>query len=364
MIRRFLATIIFLGFYQLANAQCAESLNKARDEFNAGHLNAISGMLDECRKNGTKEQQIEAYKLLTITYLYLDDPYGAEQSFLALLEVEPEYRVSENDPIELKYLSEKFITTPITSFSVKAGANFSTVTVLNINTVGNENDQNWQYSALTGFNIMGGLDLHFNKIVSLNFEFEFSSRSYLKEDILFNNEDPQNLREVRTNFHGSIPISLKFTYPGLIYYPYIYAGYSPSYTITSDANVIRNPDLSPEVSEPSLNLRAMVPDFTQSIILGIGLKRRFGYKYVLIDLRYRLGLTNMLKASAQYDFTNKAIRDYTFKYGMVSDDYRWNGFELTVGYVIPNYKPRAKNAVTIQTFLKGLFSKKSEKDDK
>ena len=242
MIKRFLTIIVFLGFFQFAYGQtCSEVLDEAKKEFDDGHLETISSILNDCLNNGfTDVQKVDAYRLLTITYLYLDYPYEAEQSFMKLLEIDHEYRILPSDPIELQYLSKKFITTPIISFSFKAGANFSTLTVLHRNTVSAEPDVNWKYAPGVGFKLLGGMDLHFNKIVSLNFELDFSSRSYTYSDVIFDVET-QDIEQRRLNLHASIPVSLKFTYPGETYYPYVYGGYSPSYTILSEGRNTRVP---------------------------------------------------------------------------------------------------------------------------
>lgn len=364
MIKRFLAIIVFSGFFHVVYAQdCSAVLDEAKDEFDAGHLEVISGLLNDCLRNGfTDAQKIDAYRLLTITHLYLDFPYEAEQSFMKLLEIDHEYRILPTDPIELQYLSKKFITTPIVSFSGKAGANVSFVSVLHRNTVSAEPDNNWKYVPRYGFNVLGGMDLHFNKVVSLNIEAELSSRSYRYEDSLFTTES-QYLEQTRTNLHASLPISLKLTYPGKTYYPYIYGGYSPSYTLISQGKNIRDPRANEIIDGPTVNLIGKTKDFSHSLIFGIGVKRRFKYNYVFADLRYRLGMTNMLDETKQFDITNQQINEEIFRYLQIGDDYRWNGIELTIGYIIPKYKVRAKNSVTIQTFVRDLFTKKEKKDE-
>ena len=76
MTKRFLAIIVFSGFFQVAHGQdCSAILDEAKDEFDAGHLEVISSLLNDCLRNGfTDAQKIDAYRLLTITHLYLDYP--------------------------------------------------------------------------------------------------------------------------------------------------------------------------------------------------------------------------------------------------------------------------------------------------
>lgn len=368
MVKRFLAIILFFSFSQLATAQndCGESISLAQDAFDAGHIERIPGILHECINKFTPEQKVEAYRLLTITYLYMDDPFGAESSFLKLLEEDPEYRILDSDPIELEYLSKQYITTPIVSWSGKVGVNFSTVTILNYNRVDSDNGITPVYNTGAGFNLQGGLEVHFNKVVSLNTELELSSRSLVRMSGLFeDNQEIQVKDQDRFLMLGSLPISLRFTYPGVKYYPFVYAGYSPSYTLSSRNKEFRLPTRVAGV-EASVDNLTSTTIFSHSLLFGIGMKRRIKYNYVLIDLRYRLGMTNMNNQQNQYNLTNpdtNKTRDKIFKFGTIDDDLRMNGIELTVGYVWPQYKPRAKNSVTLQTMVTKWFSKKDKGDE-
>ena len=92
--------------------------------------------------------------------------------------------------------------------------------------------------------------------------------------------------------------------------------------------------------------------------------KRFGYKYGFIDVRYQAGIKNSLDRSNQFNFGESgALRDYTFNYGMVDDDFRQNAIYLNVGIILPMYKPRKVNTVTIQSVLKSWFTKKEKGGD-
>lgn len=356
--------IFFLGIAASSNAQCDEALNDARDQFNAGNVERIPAILHDCIDKLSKEDQVQAYEMLSIAYLYLDDPFGAENSFLALLEIDPEYRVNADDPVELLYLSQQYITDPIVSFSLKAGGNISTTKVIYDNTVSAVPIKT-KYKPRGGFNFAGGIDLHLNKMVSLMLDGEISMWRYEKTAVLFpDSADSQTISSLRMNYQAALPIGLKFTYPGVVSFPYVYAGYSPSFTLWSQANDKRSPEKEVEQNATGLNLLPQVNKFNQSLVVGAGYKRRigqrFGYQYLLIDLRYRIGLTNITKVSTHYDFSNPDYKVHMNKFGWAEDDYRWNTLELTIGYIWPQYRARKKNSVTIQTIFSDLFGKKSK----
>ena len=156
-----------------------------------------------------------------------------------------------------------------------------------------------------------------------------------------------------------------YTYPGVLNSPYIYGGYSPSYTFNSKAQNTRRPPVrgGETIEGSKVNKIHSTSRFSHSLIFGIGLKRRIKYSYVLVDLRYRLGMTNMNNQKNHFDFSNEDVKEDMFSYLNPDDDYTWSGIELTVGYVWPKYKPRKKNSVTIQTVIKSWFSKKEKVDE-
>ena len=361
MNRVFFALLIIIsssGF--LYGQDCANALIEADRLINSGHVEAVPGLLNGCLNKLSREDQVEAYKKLSIAYLYMDDPFGAEASFLDLLEVDPEFRTSPSDPIELVYLSQQYITTPIITINVKAGGNISTVSVIHSNSTEAEyNDVKYQPKG--GYNFTGGFDLYFNKTVSFFTELEASMWQYNKVSSTFSSA-PQELTSDRINYQVGLPLGIRLTYPGEVSFPYIYGGYHLAYTYLSNVRDTRAAVLESNV----LDLTPQVNQFNQSLIFGIGYKRRigrqFGYKYLLVDLRFRLGLTNITNEKTQFDLTNINNQEHITYYLQVDDDYRWNSIELTLGYVWPQYKPRKRNSVTIQSTLSRWFGKKNKNE--
>jgi len=368
VIRRFLALVLFFNFTQVAIAQqdCGIVLDQAQEEFDAGHIEQVLDILAECldKNNFSDEQLPEVFKLLTITYLYLEDPEKAAETFLKLLEEQPDFRPSPNDPIELEYLSKQYITTPIFSFYGKLGANVSIIDVLNYNRLDSDNNSNPSYNLGAGFVLQGGVEVHFNKAIGFNVELDLSSRSYTRTSTLFTgNPEQESLTHDRFNLHGSLPMYFKYTRSGDKYYPFVYAGYSPSYTIISNVRGTRDPQREAEVVGNSVNNLNSTTSFSHSLLFGIGLKRRFNLNYVMVDLRYRLGLTNMNNQANQYDFSNQNNKNKVLGSAIMDDDLRWNGFELTIGYVWPQYDARKKDSKTLQTIVSGWFTKKEKGDE-
>ena len=369
----FVLFFLLIGYRQ-GVSQCAQNWDEAQSEFKEGHLYSIPSLLGDCIDNGfTKPEKIEAYRMLTVTYLYIDDPYGAQNSFLGLLKLDPEYRIKPSDPIELEQLSKEFITTPILSWRVRGGINYSLISSLYKNGVGNTNLDTDRYKGLIGANIIGSLDIHFNKVVSLGIDADVGINKYSYTNKRFddsngnqNSKDPQTFSE--WGYNVGLPIYLKFTYPGVKYYPYVYGGYSPNYNVYTSSiasySIVQGENINP-IGPKSLDISSIRNRFSNSIILGGGLMRRFGYKYVFIDVRYKLGLSNLLNKETQYAFLSEPdkypeIVEYSSLYQKIDDSFRESDLSLTLGFVWPQYKPRKKKTVTMGSMFNGIFKKKGK----
>jgi len=360
----FFTIFVALFLNEKAVAQCTENLAKAQSEFDDGHLYGIPLLLNSCIEKGTLQEKLRAYELLTITYLYIDDPNAAQESFKKLLELDPEYDAEKSEYIELVHLSKEFITRPIVSWRVRGGANVTTITSIYNNGSNNTNIQSEKYSLAAGWTAIGSLDIHFTNSFSFSLEPELSYNSYNYSDTFFNidvNQNSKDILNLKENVYNvSLPVSFKYTYKGDKFSPYLYAGYSPNYTVNTSTNgKYRNIIGTAEIkSEDKISLNELREPFSQSVVIGIGLMRRVKYKYVFVDVRYKLGLSNRLFRDGQDLFdSNDDVNKYLLKYLMVDNDFRQNEINLTVGYIWPQYNARKRKSVTIKSFIGGLFKK-------
>src|SRR5690606_28789029 len=101
-----------------------------------------------------------AHLLLTQTYLLLDDPIGAQRSYLEVLAANPEFVPDEQvHSIDVVYLSKRFTATPKFSWFVSAGTNVSPIRVLVDNELGslaNPGSRKQAYSLRPGYHIGAG----------------------------------------------------------------------------------------------------------------------------------------------------------------------------------------------------------------
>ncbi len=356
----FFCVFLFVSIYGYGQ-DCVSSLDLAKASFQGGKLYDIPQILESCIEDGfSTEQKVEAFELLSLVYLYIDEPEKAEESYLNLLKADPEWAPDSASEVEIDYLSKKFKTTPIfTLYPIKLGVNYSFVKVININGVDNPATTKQSYTQKFGFQVGTGVDWNIFKNISLGGEVLFTTKNYQYHNNLFANPPGSTLQETPgdslvidfTNNGFEVPVFVRYTHKFKKWYPFAYLGYMFSYTFSFngkpayfDINVKgTDQTVNPDVGR-ILNLNPIRNSFNHSILGGLGIKYRLKYEYFLFEVRYALGLKNVLNANDQFNFgsgdTQNDIRAYSYRYAQVDDDFRIDNVYINLGFVHPLYKPR------------------------
>lgn len=338
---------------------CELVLNRAAEELNAGHFLGIDSLLQPCFQSGfTREQRQRANLLMTQVYLLLDQPENAEQSYLELLRANPEFETDPSrDPIDVVYLSKKFTATPIFSILGQIGSNISFVNVIRSDNITGRPPISTNYSVLPGYNAALGADWNINDRVSLGTELQFSSSGYEREQVVTQTTTTV-LRERMSNF--TVPLFLKYAWVKKRYTPYVYAGASVSYLLSSrtDMNLVDKEFIDSETVTPSES-PTMDNSFkrnkvNQSFLVGAGINYKSGLHYWFVDVRYSIGLSNLYNG-AIFDYDQAIIADgyidYTLPgfqnsadgtqiYESAEDFFKINNLFFSIGYKHQLYKPR------------------------
>jgi hypothetical protein len=350
----FLSILIFcvLSFPVVAQDQCTINLNQAEDKFDRGQLYEIPDIINACLANGfTKEQKIRAYRLLTLTYLYLNYYDEADKTYLELLTLSPEYKINEElDPVEIINHHEKFTTSPIFYLTLgKVGVNVSHANVMTDYSLSTSNDGSTKYASVLGFHAGFGAEMVIYQNLHLYGEFMVTNKKIHLTDTHWGFYNT-NMDLVRTEVE--IPILLKYNFFRGKINPFISAGISPSYMMNSSIQNIEGSYLvinesnggeveefpvqpRPEISTSELNAR-----FNFTTILGAGINYKIGLNYIVFEARYSLGMLNTVKPDDRWRLDNSDIRDLKFPTGHVYDDYKLNNLSFFIGFVKPLYKPR------------------------
>ena len=356
---------------------CELTLRTALDEFNAGHFYGLSSILKPCMDNGfTREQRQRANLLLVQTYLLLDDPESAERSYLELLKANPEFVTDiARDPIDVVYLSKKFTSSPIFSLFAKIGPNISPVRPIHENNLYQSLDTvsfRKKYIIKPGWQFSLGSDLNINDQFSVSLAAQLMTTSYEQNSYNSFGRDKASFVDKQTwlNF----PLSVKYSLDKGRFKPFVFVGFSANILLSDKAN-IRYTDVldasgaSQSVNVQNLNFLYKRNRLNGSMFFGGGVKRKIRLNYVFADLRYSLGLGNVVNTknlygsagnSKQYSQSMEALMHY----GHLDDYFRLDNFSISIGYIHPLYKPRKLKKARTKSVMKNIRNQKGDVHEK
>jgi len=329
------------------NGDCLVTLTQANEEFNAGRFFGIPSLLKQCLDNGfSTEQTFQAYYLLTQTYLILDDPIAAEDSYLKLLRADPEFVASaERDPIDLVYLSKKFTATPVFTPHFRFGGNVSFIR--NIHEITTEGyDVNRSTSIKPGFQLGAGIDWNLNDNMSIGGEGLFALRSISTTRVSISIDDIQQSTERQAWL--DVPIYFKYKDDIGKVRPFGYAGFAANLLLGSRVS-LNTQNKTPNLSDTGGEVPTEGPDekiaykrnfFNYSFLMGGGAYYKIGKDFLFADVRYMAGMTNVTKESENYYNEDGTMATTIARYRWVGDYFRLDNLSISIGYVKPLYDPR------------------------
>lgn len=346
----FLTCAIHAGLFAQTNS-CEEQLNAAAAEFDAGRFYGIPAMLKPCIDKGfTREQRQRAFLLLTQAYLLLDDPIGADNSYLEVLRANPEFLAdTARDQIDVVYLSKRFTAAPIFSLTGRLGGNITPVRVISTITPSGEQGVNNKYKLRIGYQIALGADWHLSERIAVTAEVNYAFTSYRKEQIQYDNDllkfrDKQNWL--------SLPVGIRYTFRiREDIRPFIFGGYAVNFLFSDRGQIQLSKRDAGEgarnASSSDFAFNKYRQKINTSFFVGAGAKYKVGIDFLFAEVRYNFGLTNVVVPTTTYDGIAQ-------EYGHVDDYFRLDNFSISVGYVRPLYKPRKVKRVRTKSVLKGI----------
>ena len=346
----FISTLIVTGSAMGQN-QCAESLIDAEGKYREGKLYDIPTILSECLENGfTKEEKIRAYRLMTLSYLFLDYEKEADETYLKLLGLSPEYKVNEElDPMELINHHAKFTTKPIFYLNpLKIGVNFSSVNVTSEFSLSSPIDTQDKYSAQVGFNAGFGAEMVIYQNIHLVAEFLITGETFHQQTTHWD----FYIADIDYSFTKfQVPIMVKYNLFRGKLNPFVSAGVSPVYVSESSVKNLEGvyrvaTDIAdvyeefPVQPRPEISTTALRNQFNYSLLFGAGINYKIGLNYLVFEARYSNGMMNMVKTENRWREDFSEGRALKFPSGHVDDDFKLNNVSIFVGFVKPLYKPR------------------------
>jgi hypothetical protein len=289
-------------------------------------------MIKPCMESGfTKEEKVNAYKLLIQTYLFSDNKQGADEEMYRFLKDFPEYTIGPTDTKEFINLHKTYRTDPIFRIEPFAGANYSMPYVYEYFGVGDLNSRVPGYKSNMGFTVgVNYTDNYFKDMdnsFGLSMLFSKVGYSYQPVDYTF-------LEGTYTELYIGLPISVRYNlnFKGIDFF--VKGGVETMYLLQSKNDVIRGFTGGGDNIVGNLNLTNYHKRVDVRPLLGIGFSPKLWNVNLVVDAGYRMGTVVPVKNDLRYS-NSENIEKYYF----IEDKWIFNHFYLNISYVFSVYKP-------------------------
>jgi hypothetical protein len=362
-----LAIIFLISLSIICRAQVGEDLTGAqflrnvRSVYDQGRLHEIPNGLEERIKvrEGAKafsqSEKVEAYKILILTYIYLEEPQKADAKMIELLRTDHFFEVAESDPVEFKSLYKKFRVKPLFMIGGKFGINQTQVNTIKNYYVLAESQGKGTYSSSIALQYGASFEKVLFGQFAIKPEVYYASASVTYNNNSIYRNDP-SATETGTDRTGSV--SHKITQQRISAHllaqytigetkslnrkltPYIMAGPNIGYLMKSSFEGQHNLESRDNVTGEVIDNTSRYNPLTISLVAGAGASYKIGGLYLSGDVRYDYGLFNIVNDKNRYNEdtpeTQKLIRHYAY----VDNDFSLRQIIVTVGLIYPVFSPK------------------------
>ncbi len=345
-----LAIFIYSGRPLKAQVSCTQNLTAARALFNSGRYYDIQGTLQNCLVSGfSKQERIEALRLLSISYLYLDKYPSADSAYLLLLKTSPEYRANaQSDPPDYVYLDESFRHKPVYKWAINGGLNLVFPRILYQYSVSGSTNSIYSHNKQVGFNFGASLEKDITGKISAGIEGQFQ---YSKCRYNYSSISSRELDSLSVANYGNLElISTWINFPVYIKYKfgdhrirrYILGG--GELNLLMSANYAAKTGGGRDISSTNYMINPHYNFLNYSGFLGFGLSYKSkSISSFAIEFKYASGLSDIVNGHQRYGtLGNDRYQSNIIYYDMLdlTSPQRMDKFMITIKYIHPVYKPK------------------------
>jgi len=354
--KRILVLAFFGLSFNLAFSQnCAQTLRLAVSSYDQGRLHELPGLLKKCLDdpNGfSTADKVTAYRLLTLSFIYLEEPEQADSTMILLLQTDHFYEPNQAvDPAEFIGLYKTFRTKPVFSWGIKLGANLTQPNITSNYYIGGNAKGIGQTTGKIGIQAGGvfekALFQGWKKSKWQNFtlapEILYVTRSIDYTNTPFLNyssgNDPTTQTDLKAPesqvwFELNVMLQYKLK-PKSKFDPFVEIG--PGIGLLSSSSIAANTTRGTTgnvVSGTNVDVTNSYKKLVYSVIAGVGGRYRVGPLYITAELRYQYGLINIVNEATRYN------SELALDYAGVMNDYTINNIGALIGASIPVFRPQ------------------------
>lgn len=293
-----------------------------------------------------KQDKVEAYKILCLSYIYLEEPEKADEAMLNILRTDPYFEINAAvDPAELVALYYTFRRDPIYRIGVKLGGNFSRPNVSeSVSAVQLDEDSQFktsfglQFGIVAEFPVSKKLTLH-GELLYLQHRFQINEKVNRGIDLETGESLINEFTGTESQSWVSLPLSVEYTYLNpdsrlhKKFRPYIAGGVVIEYLMNSKITAERQREDEASIPESSIDVDREKVNISLMVSTGIKIKMASGL--FVVDITYVHGLTNV--SSTETAYSNQKL---LWEYGYADPVFKMSSFGTTLSYVQDIFKPK------------------------
>jgi len=333
------------AFSQATN--CTQVLRLVRSTYEQGRLHELPTLMEGCLhgvgdKGFTKADKREAYRYLTLAYIYLEEPEKADESMLKLLDTDHFFQINQAlDPAEFIALYNKFRHEPLYWVNFKVGFNVTQPVVTKAENIGSTSGGQGSYALSVALQFSAAWEKAIGKKIMAAPEIGLINRGYeyTNTSLAISDEDPNK-------YVSSLNYAVKqswFDLNAIFYYKFkdtqelkTFVGGGPgiSYLLssTNQASTVLGNGFT--ITGSSIDDIKSYNKLLYSFTLMAGVKKKFAEFYVTADVRYQIGLSSAI------DNANRTTPSGGYDYQIAYNDFRMNNASLNLGVSYPIFKPK------------------------
>lgn len=320
---------------------CAQTLRLARSIYENGRLHELPDIMKDCisKTEWTTQERVDAYKLLTLAYIYLEEPEQADAMMLKILQTDPEFKPNDNiDPAEFVALWRTFRTEPVYRWGIKAGAN---ATQPNVHSYTPPNEGTESYNYGFGFQVGGSVEVSIlNDLLILNPELQFSSRSFKLSNSFYegdqNTDGTVSMRWVSLPVTAQYPLKVGRNKIDPKWTPYAGLGIQADFLAGVNSEMETKINNQSDVTTSSTE-KSQYKAFNFAPIVSAGVKGKVKKAEIILEVRYNFGAATIFDKQKLYD-SQKEVFGNKFVHGPFS----LNTLSVSFGYLLNKYVPKKK----------------------
>jgi len=334
-----LLTVCYILSYTCwAQSTCTQTLRTARATYDQGRLHELPSILEGCIRNGfTEQEKVEAYKLLTLTYIYLEEPTKADEAMLNLLRTDHYFEINPSvDPAEFISLYKTFRTKPVYKIGGKIGANASSPNVIEA-VEANSGTSKYGYKIGVQFHVDIELPIKGNWV--LNPELGITQRTFSYTNKVSFTDTAFTTKASEKQTWVSLPISIQYQIPNLKFHPFVAIGIEGDYLLSAAFTGSRTRKGYQFIEEKSFDLKPQRQKFNLGVLASAGAHFKLGGGFLIAEVRYLYGLTAVNSKSSAFNTDS----NLAFQYGYADSIFKINSLSVTAGYVHNIFNPKKLN---------------------